>query len=66
MKNKIGWWLLVIVMAIVAGQGLHWFVGGESAAGSPVRRALVIAEIVVAIALIVVGLRRLRSKGRSA
>jgi hypothetical protein len=46
-----GWAMIGIVMALVAGQGIHWFVSGASAGAAPGRPWAVGLQVLVASAI---------------
>lgn len=45
--------MLLIVGALVAGQALHWFVGGASATHSNLRNGLVVVQFAIGASLLV-------------
>lgn len=46
MSQQSGWTFFGILMALILGHGIHWFVGGAAQVHSPGRNAAVIAQIV--------------------
>lgn len=53
MSRQKNWSLLGLLMSLLFGQGLYWFIGGAAQSHSTARNVAVLAQIVVAVAILV-------------
>ena len=64
--DAAAWTMLAVVLALVAGHGIYWFVGGASAQSSSLRQGAVCAQIVIASAAALYAERRRQRSIRNA
>lgn len=48
-----GWLMLEVVMGLMAGQGIYWFVSGAAQTASPGRINAVVGQIVIGVGFFV-------------